>query len=327
MDESLEPLLGQLVCTDTMWNFGVKLESRRYATPKLYLGKIELKSSHPCIAIHDCRQYGSDTNRPILGILGMDFLRHYCIQLDFAKNKMRFLENEGGDEKSLGKPFPLVHFGDECPFIRESLVGPEEQASAIDTGCNYDGWLTPRLYQHWTNSAASSAGFGVRSPNGVLGGEKYPDLDLLWLNPQMAFDKGRSWEYNGIGLNLLARHLVTFDFPNQTMYLKRTSIGPIVDKELEAKATSAANSAVRVLKSMRKNGQLPGWSKGDEATSKQIPFNFLYPDSGIFDLRKRGDPFVYHYDFVQEAKTQKWKLRKAWRSDQNDEKIEEYPVP
>jgi hypothetical protein len=29
--------------------------------------------------------------------------------------------------------------------------------------------------------------------------------------------------FNAIGLPFLARHLVTFDFPNHTMYLKRRS--------------------------------------------------------------------------------------------------------
>jgi len=31
---------------------------------------------------------------PFAGILGVDCLRHYCIQLDFAARKMRFLDPE-----------------------------------------------------------------------------------------------------------------------------------------------------------------------------------------------------------------------------------------
>ena len=36
-------------------------------------------------------------------------------------------------------------------------------------------------------------------------------------------------QINSLGLRFLARHLVTFDFPNETMYLKRTSIGPLME--------------------------------------------------------------------------------------------------
>jgi hypothetical protein len=50
----------------------------------------------------------------------------------------------------------------------------------------------------------------------MLGGDTYPDIYL-----------NGDGKYNGIGLRFLARHLVTFDFPKRTMYLKRTSIGPL----------------------------------------------------------------------------------------------------
>jgi hypothetical protein len=35
-----------------------------------------------------------------------------------------------------------------------------------------------------------------------------------------------------LGLRLMARNLVTFDFPKQTMYLKQTSVGPLAKKSL-----------------------------------------------------------------------------------------------
>ena len=105
------------------------------------------------------------------------------------------------------------------------------------------------------------------------------------------------------------------------MYLKRTSIGPLVDNELEAAANAAAKSAVKALKRMKQAGQLPGWSKADEASGKGMPFNFCYPDSGIFDLQKQGDSFIYHFEFAQEPKTGSWKLRKAWRTDESDHTV------
>ena len=37
---------------------------------------------------------------------------------------------------------------------------------------------------------------------------------------------------DGIGIDFLARHLVTLDFPNHTLYLKRQSIGPRPDPRM-----------------------------------------------------------------------------------------------
>ena len=43
-------------------------------------------------------------------------------------------------------------------------------------------------------------------------------------------------ELNLIGSRFLARHLVNFDFSEQTMYLKQTSSGPLDDENAEAAA-------------------------------------------------------------------------------------------
>jgi hypothetical protein len=325
-DKSLEPKLGKRLHTGTTWNFGVKQDSDRYATPKLYLGSTLLMTSRTNIATCDCQQLSTDAGRRIMGILGMDFLEHYCIQLDFAAHKMHFLDDAHADKKGWGKLFPLAHLGDECFFLNENLAGAKDSGSLIDTGCSYDGWLTPQLYQQWTNRATAYAIMEVRSSNGQMGGETYPDMALLWVDPKVALSGDWHFKRNGIGLNFLARHLVTFDFHNWTMYLKRTSVGPLVDQDLEAEATAAAKAAATVLKALRSQGQLPGWSKGDEAPTKDLPFNFRYPDSGICDLVKTGDSSVYHYLFTRVSETGPWKLQKAWRTDQNDHLVEEYPV-
>jgi hypothetical protein len=44
-------------------------------------------------------------------------------------------------------------------------------------------------------------------------------------------------------------------------------------------------------------------------------------------LLKKGDSSIYHYEFTRASKTSPWKLQKAWRADQNDHTVEEYPVP
>jgi len=118
-----------------------------------------------------------------------------------------------------------------------------------------------------------------------------------------------------LGLRFLARHLVTFDFPKRTMYLKQTSVGPLFDEDTEA--------ASEFVKSLKEKGQLPGWPKNEEGTIHLE----AQPDSQTYDFRKNGDSVTSHYRVMRESKDRPWKLQKAWRTDQNGHPIEEDPVP
>ncbi len=313
LDHSLESKLGKRLRSEPLSGWGVSQEAGVYVAPKLYLGGALLEDRDTNIYTIDFRSW-SALGRPAMGFLGMDVLKHYCIQLDFAAHRIRFLDDERVSKKDWGKPFPLTGGGS---FISKNLVGREASGSLslIDTGYNGDGWLTPSLFQQWTNEATLLPAAGrVRSPNGWLGGESYPELNL-----QRAEEP-----FNGIGLYLLSRHLVTLDFPRQTMYLKRTSIGPLrLDlKEVKAEARSAA----AFLRSLRKKGQLPGWSKDDRESAKGAfcPTSTL---SGGFAVRKEGDSSVYHFQVARASENSPWKLQRACRTDENGRTLKEYPVP
>jgi hypothetical protein len=120
---------------------------------------------------------------------------------------------------------------------------------------------------------------------------------------------------NLIGLGFLARHLVTFDFPARTLYLKQTRIGPLADEAMEA--------ATEFVNTLKGNCQLPGWSTNDKGAI------YCHADINLdaFDARKDGDSSTYHYIVARAAKDSPWKLRKAWRTDQKDHIIQNYRVP
>ena len=42
-----------------------------------------------------------------MAILGMDCLRHYCFQVDFAAGKIRFLDPDHVPTEELGQPFSI----------------------------------------------------------------------------------------------------------------------------------------------------------------------------------------------------------------------------
>jgi len=172
----------------------------------------------------------TEPHRPIQGILGMDCLRHYCLQLDFAANKMRFLDPARPGTKDLGKAFPLTFSsGPLYVFVDDKLLGVRGANSLVDTGTWSDGALESTLQEAmeepkvvWTNHLTTSVGGREHEavfPEGEFGGEIYP---FLILTPHFR---------NIIGLRFLARHLVTFNFPKRTMYLLRRSVGPLADTD------------------------------------------------------------------------------------------------
>ncbi len=308
-DKSLEPKLGKCLGPFTLGIFGAKHESGRYAEPTLYLGSTRLMTGTN-VATFDFKQLSSQTGRPVMGILGMDCLKHYCIQLDFEAGKMRFLDPDHMDAAKLGQAFPLT-FSVNRPFIHfGSLIGGEGTNLLVDSGYRNDGALESGLFRREVlEQRLRAEGDAVSGRSGrvwflkcVWKGETYTNL-LIGAGG------------NVMGLRFLARHLVTFDFPKRTMYLNQTSVGPLVDENMEA--------AAEFFKALKEKGQLPGWSENDKGTIYLEP----YPNFEAFDGRKHGDSSTYHYDVDRASKDSPWKLQKTWQTDTNDRLIKEYLVP
>ncbi len=127
-------------------HFNSMSEAGIYAAPKLYLGSTPLMTGSN-ILTGDLNRPSSLSGRPIMGVLGMDCLSHYCIQLDFEAGKMRFLDSDHLDAAKLGDAFPLkLRWG--CPFIHhQTLIGGEVTDLSIDTGYAKDGALNSQLFQ------------------------------------------------------------------------------------------------------------------------------------------------------------------------------------
>jgi hypothetical protein len=237
LDKSLEAKLGAPLGTAVSQSWGVKRTNNVYAAPKLYLGGVPLVTGDP-IATSDL-QISDREGHPVLGILGYDILRHYCIQLDFARGKARFLYDEQADKNIWGKAFPIVALNnsDGRPSVAANLLGKDGPHSLIDSGYPSDGWLMPQYYKAWTNTAAKTAAGEAHSPCSIFEGKKYALVSL---------DRN-DVESDGMGLRFLARHLVTLDFPKQTIYLQCQSIGPLSDPGMRATPMPALDALVNDL--------------------------------------------------------------------------------
>ena len=345
LDQSLEPKLGRRLGPATVIHFGVKHEANLYNAPRLFVGNALLKSSGTNIATFDFRRTAPDGVLRFLGILGMDVLKNYCMEVDFDAHRLRFFKSKHAALRRWGKELPLTTLGDGCVALMDNFLGATNPASIIDTGFNYDGWLTPDCFHQWANQPPRWD-YGQNSfYYGALGGEVYMSLNLREIDKRSVTSEDPHLRINGIGLRFLARHLVTFDFPRHRMYLKRTCIGPLVSDQMRSAGDAAGRSAFEYAWGLKKLGQLPGWSKADRLADGNYSFNVTFltrPDSDLepqaqsdleqqtivhlYNVRKKGDTSLYLYEVRRARRASSWKIEKAWRTD-SDGRILEHLLP
>jgi hypothetical protein len=307
-DTSLVSKLGKSVGTVKVNQWGEHPRKKVYALPKLYLGGVQLHSGSSVVAM-DFKSLSMLFEQPILGVLGMDVLEHYCVQMDFAAGKLRFLDDAQADKSAWGRAFPIVPLNDKDtrPAVAGNLFGEEGPRSLIDSGYEVEGWLMPQHYRQWTNQVTLPAAGKARSPDGRFAGETYPEVTL----------RVEKVESDGIGLAFLARHLVTMDFPNHTLYLKRTSTGPL---------PSAGESALTYLKHLKNQGRLPGWSREEQGAPRDLK-KTVADNTVTVEATKSSESSVYHYQLTRASAEAPWKLVKAWRTNARGRMLENYPVP
>jgi hypothetical protein len=276
LHRSLESKLGQrLGAKKSSWAFykngsGVGI----YPAPKLYLNGTPLMMGQR-VETADLKPH-SDPR--VMGVLGMDCLRHYCLQLDFQARRIRFLDPDTLDDRDLGKAFPLTIFSGGVS-MRADLFSIGEVSFRADTGfvggdfllkpqsfrreldipkrrpagewktsdgktiewktadgrivgsffsqeiSTKDGARTNRIFSTFAKPVGANPLTAALFSNVRFCGDDYTDVLLIENTAQ------RWPAQNWIGLRFLARHLVTFNFPKRTMYLRQTSAGPPVVAE------------------------------------------------------------------------------------------------
>lgn len=322
LDKSLIPLLGKRTGSGIFYSpfMGGFVRADTYNTPKLYLGSTPLlMGSH--VYVCDLQKESPG----LKGILGMDCLRHYCVQFDFSRNEMRFLDPDAPASGDFGHPIPLVMI-DGLLFARSDVFGIGNVLFCPDTGCQQcDAMLKPKLLRRLqTNQQSSwSTSFpGRNAPLKVAGfskeifqGESYNDLTIA----QWA---GKWPDGNLLGLPFMARNLVTFDFPRRTMYLQKQN------SDSRDSSLYATEEAAKYLLELKKSGQLPGWT-ADDLGEQDTPDTQItnYPVSLTFNSRKETQPpSFYHYVVIRDVAKGPWKLSKAWQSDVEGHQIREYAL-
>jgi len=219
-DVTLKGSLRQSRGTRTLQAAGGPLRVETWDWPDARLGDHDLNSGQP-VACLDLRHIREATNEPVLGVLGMDFLRTVRFQIDFDEGLLRFLPLLTEAPGALDVRIPVRFLRDGPPLIAGSLDADSRHDFVIDTGAQgnslkaelFDALVDEgriRIGSSFTSVAAAGA---FRGQRGRLDGLSVGPLEHRGLR----FSR---LSYSSLGLRYFSRYVVTFDFPNECVYLR-----------------------------------------------------------------------------------------------------------
>jgi len=159
--------------------------------------------------------------KEISGLIGMNFLRKHVLQIDFNNGRLILLKTLKEKNFDWGEEFTISFNSLGLPQIKGNVLGYIKTDFTIDTGSIATGTLDRRIFEEilskenliTSETLASTASGLVKSKTAridrlSIGSFEYQDL---------IFSEG---DVNNLGLDFLSRHLITFDFPNNKIYLK-----------------------------------------------------------------------------------------------------------
>ena len=216
-----------------------------YNAPDAYLGPLNLKDSQTVIVMN-LERINSASDKRIHGIIGMNFLKKYIVSIDFDEGIVSFLkstndsilsfpEQQKNEHPEWGQEIPIKykHFP-LIPYITADIDGNEVDF-LIDTGLKHHidsapvkhlrGWLETRTFKKLTSKILFENKY-----NTIVTARGKTHSDIIKSTITENFSIG-SFEYKDVifdqsnesylGMPFLSRHLVTFDFPNKKLYLKK----------------------------------------------------------------------------------------------------------
>jgi hypothetical protein len=170
---------------------------------------------------HDLTKLRQVSGLEIYGIIGMDFLRNWVVQIDFDRGQLSLLKELKVSER--GDPFDLDFNDMGQPLLHHCQISDwGESDFLLDTGCVGNGDLERQVARCLCQRGhAEPAGTGRKF---MFRGERechYFQLKSIALGSHRTDKLHLSDGYDNIlGLGYLSHYQVTFDFPHRILYLR-----------------------------------------------------------------------------------------------------------
>jgi PDZ domain/Aspartyl protease len=212
--------LGEAKRKGTGESAGGDLDLHFFKAPDAGLGPWKIDAPDDVVG-YDFKKMREVFGLEIYGVLGMDFLCKHIVQMDCDEGEVRFLRRVAGDA---GKPIRL-EINDGIVFADLEVQGHGKTRFMLDTGMvgPDSGCLDASLLADLTKKevfctvgeSLSETAAGTKASK-LARGKQISVGDFTIDGP--VFSEGSR---NVLGFGALSRFVVTFDFPNGVMYLKK----------------------------------------------------------------------------------------------------------
>lgn len=221
-DTSLKHELGEVKKVEKGLTAGSRIVTEFYDAPEVFLGPFNLQDCGE-VACLDLKMVSLVLGKKISGLLGMNFLKKYIVQIDYDNGTFLFLQPLQKRHSGWGNELSISYNSLGIPTITGNIYDSIKVDFWIDTGAtNSTGGLSSDIFDQIlsekelkTSEELSATAPGIvrsreaRTGNLSVGSFEYRDLIFGEAN----------WSH--LGLLFLSRHIVTLDFPNNRIYLKK----------------------------------------------------------------------------------------------------------
>jgi hypothetical protein len=220
-DESLKPVLGQPRGHRKLKTPGGSTRVEEFDWPDAKLRDQPLATDRRIVVV-DLAEIRQATNDRIYGVIGMDVLRKYRLQIDFDAGWLRFLESLPANTGKLGERIPMEFTDEGAPYFVGSLGDQASDRFLIDTGTQGNS-LEATVFDELREQdfVQPERGFANVTLAGELRGRR-GKLDRLTVGPftREGLRVSRI-NFSSVGLHYLSRFRITFDFPGRCAYLQK----------------------------------------------------------------------------------------------------------
>jgi hypothetical protein len=191
-----------------------------YNAPQAMFGEINMKSCAGVLCL-DLEQSGYADGKKIKGIIGMNFLRKYMLQIDFDTDMLYIFMPVQGEQLKWGQSCDLTFPTGGLPHVKGMVFFDIPVEFLVDTGHSGTGSLEEKVFQQILSQKKAKTieatfitmGGTIKEREArindlAIGELRYRDLIFSELDSSI------------LGLEFLARHNVIFDFLNKRMYLE-----------------------------------------------------------------------------------------------------------
>jgi membrane-associated protease RseP (regulator of RpoE activity) len=211
------PHLGTALRTDFVTDANGTLSKKEYfRPPKLRVGPLLPNLEE--VEVSNLKLVNQSVDNRIDGFLGLDVLRQFVVTLDCDRGVLQLRPSLPADP---GEELPLRFDKNGLPVVALALGGKPPTPFAICTGSTVAMLVRPPVFAELRERNV------IRSTNPAIGARELADQcatgivgDVMlgsYIHRNAAVE---AWAFDGLGMDYLARYIVTLDFPRRKVYFK-----------------------------------------------------------------------------------------------------------